>query len=79
MKLTDYRGFFLSLKGHVVIIGTPLFVMLSITSLWVNYSAGTLTPMWAIRVLIVTAVFAPIMATMIWYLVTRPFIGTKKP
>ncbi len=70
-----------SLKGHVVFFqvaaALPLFVALTAS----NYSEGTLTLGWTVRIALVSSAAALFVAVVGWYAITRPFVNqtTRKP
>ena len=67
-----------SLFGHVVLIQIVWSPIMSILFLWLNYSDGTLTPVWALYTVIVASFSGVILAILFWYTVSLPFIKRYK-
>jgi hypothetical protein len=61
-----------SLVGHVVFYQLIFTVPVAATFLYLSYSDGTLTAAWAGYTVIVSAVFALVVAAGIWYTITSP-------
>jgi hypothetical protein len=67
-----------SLMGHVALFESFFSLPLSLIFLRINYLEGTLTPLWALRVILVSAVGGVIPALVLWYTVTSPLVKRRK-
>ena len=67
-----------SLPGNIVLLeiftGVPLFFAF----LYLNYSEGTLTVMWAVLIAIVSGLAAAVIGVLGWFTVAQPLIRRRE-
>ena len=67
-----------TLLGHIAYYGGLLALVESITLLYLNYVQHTLTPSWAIFVLLICTLMGFVSAIIIWFVITLPRLNRRK-
>jgi hypothetical protein len=66
-----------SLVGHLALYQMAFAVPIAATFLYLNYSDGTLTATWAVRIVVVSCVVGALVAASIWYTITSPLLKRR--
>ncbi|MFT3906625.1 MAG: hypothetical protein QM718_10005 [Steroidobacteraceae bacterium] len=77
MNRAALRAFFLSLRGHLVMLGLPLFVICSAWMLQKAHDEQWLTPESGFKIVVSFIAAAIVTSAAVWYLVIRPVVRAQ--
>ena len=78
MNRAVFRRFFLTYRGHLVCYGILGFVSMAVTTLYLNYTEGTLTGLWAAWCIFISALAGWACASLIWFVIMRPMVRAEE-
>ena len=78
MNRAALRKEFLTLRGHLTLVGAPIAVIMTLIELYEAYIRGWLTWPFALRTIVFMALSGATVGGFLWYTGTRPYLRRSK-
>lgn len=78
MDQATLRKKFLSLRGHLIMLGVPIAALLLLTDLIEAYQGRWLTWSFVFRMAMIRLLAGTLIAVLGWYAVTRPYLNRSR-